>query len=523
MTSTMAGSVVAAASSSTLVSALASPARAASPVGDVVGKITVGYQGWFACIGDGSPINALVALEPELGPAARRPATPDHRAPGRTCASTPAATRPRTRTSATASRRRCSPPTTSRRSTPTSCGCSRTAATPPRCSGSTRPAARARPATRWRPRCAARPRRTGRKFYIMYDVTGWTNMQSEIKTDWTDQDVGATPPRRRTPGRTASRSSCIWGFGFNDANHPFSAGRLPRRHQLVQGPGLLRDRRGADASGAPASNDSRRRVPRRLPRVQHDLAVDGRADRRRRPAPTRSTTTSTSRDQADCNANGIDYQPCVLPGDLSGAPARARRLHVAAVLQHGPGRRCRASTSRCSTSTTRATRSPRPPRRRRRCPTNSGLLRARRGRHGLLLGLLPAPDRRRRPDAQGPDRADRRPGRPSRSSAAAAGHRTWRPAGRPRRAATSRTSGRAMRSTATRARYWESANNAFPQWIAGRPGRAATVGRIVLAAARRRGATRRRRCRCRAAPTARPSARSATRPPAPSTRRRATR
>jgi hypothetical protein len=30
----------------------------ASPVGDVVGKITVGYQGWFACIGDGAPINA---------------------------------------------------------------------------------------------------------------------------------------------------------------------------------------------------------------------------------------------------------------------------------------------------------------------------------------------------------------------------------------------------------------------------------------------------------------------------------
>ncbi len=29
-----------------------------SPVGDVVGKITVGYQGWFACKGDGSSINA---------------------------------------------------------------------------------------------------------------------------------------------------------------------------------------------------------------------------------------------------------------------------------------------------------------------------------------------------------------------------------------------------------------------------------------------------------------------------------
>ncbi|RZM18177.1 MAG: hypothetical protein EOO88_41435, partial [Pedobacter sp.] len=28
-----------------------------SPPGDVVGKITAGYQGWFAAIGDGSPIN----------------------------------------------------------------------------------------------------------------------------------------------------------------------------------------------------------------------------------------------------------------------------------------------------------------------------------------------------------------------------------------------------------------------------------------------------------------------------------
>ncbi|WP_220182974.1 hypothetical protein, partial [Sphaerisporangium album] len=57
MTSVVSGSALAAVGSSQLASALTSAASAASPPGDVVGKITVGYQGWFACIGDGAPIN----------------------------------------------------------------------------------------------------------------------------------------------------------------------------------------------------------------------------------------------------------------------------------------------------------------------------------------------------------------------------------------------------------------------------------------------------------------------------------
>ena len=62
---------------------------------------------------------------------------------------------------------------------------------------------------------------TGRKFYIMYDVTGWTNMQSEIKTDWTNKMTAhtASPAYARQNGKPVV---CIWGFGFNDDNHPFT-------------------------------------------------------------------------------------------------------------------------------------------------------------------------------------------------------------------------------------------------------------------------------------------------------------
>src|SRR4051812_8672160 len=53
-----AAAATAAGAAGAATTALAGPASAASGPGDVVGKITVGYQGWFACIGDGAPINA---------------------------------------------------------------------------------------------------------------------------------------------------------------------------------------------------------------------------------------------------------------------------------------------------------------------------------------------------------------------------------------------------------------------------------------------------------------------------------
>ena len=45
--------------------------RAASPPGDVVGKVTVGYQGWFSAAGDGSPVNAWGHSNLEMWPDVR--------------------------------------------------------------------------------------------------------------------------------------------------------------------------------------------------------------------------------------------------------------------------------------------------------------------------------------------------------------------------------------------------------------------------------------------------------------------
>ena len=62
----------------------------------------------------------------------------------------------------------------------------------------------------------------GRKFYLMYDVSGWTNMQPETKADWTNKmpALTASAACARQDGRPVVG---IRGFGFDDANHPWSA------------------------------------------------------------------------------------------------------------------------------------------------------------------------------------------------------------------------------------------------------------------------------------------------------------
>jgi len=57
-----------------------------------------------------------------------------------------------------------------------------------------------------------------RKFYVMYDISGWTKYPNEIKEDWTNTivkklNLTSSPAYAHQNGKPVV---CIWGFGFTD-------------------------------------------------------------------------------------------------------------------------------------------------------------------------------------------------------------------------------------------------------------------------------------------------------------------
>ncbi|WP_218825588.1 hypothetical protein, partial [Streptosporangium subroseum] len=221
MTTVMSGSALAAVSGTQLITALTSgaTAAAASPPGDVVGKITVGYQGWFAAPGDGAPINGWWHWSANMN----QPPSP---------ANTTIVAWPdmreytHTYPTAYANLNNGQPATLfssyDQQTVDTHFRWMRennidTAAlqrfNPMGGEGPTRDAM----ATKVRTAAEA----NGRKFYIMYDVTDWTTMQSEIKTDWTTKmkALTASPAYALQNGKPVVG---IWGFGFNDPKRPWA-------------------------------------------------------------------------------------------------------------------------------------------------------------------------------------------------------------------------------------------------------------------------------------------------------------
>ncbi|MFC9842188.1 glycoside hydrolase family 71/99-like protein [Streptomyces sp. NPDC060223] len=286
-------------------------APAASPPGDVVGKISVGYQGWFACKGDGAPIDGWWHWSQDMSRAPSLSNTtikswPDMREYSRGFAtdypnltSGAAATLftswdqqtvdthfrwMRENAIDTAALQRFNP------------------------FGSEGPT---RDAMAQKVRQAAEA--NGRKFYIMYDVTSWTSMQSQIKEDWTSkmQAHTASGSYARQNGKPVV---CIWGFGFNDSGRPFEPAPcldvvnwFKAQGCYVIGGVPTHWRTGTEDSRAGFS-DVYHAFNMISPWMVGRISSAAQSDQ--------FFTSVNTPDQADCDAHGIDYQPCVMPGDL---------------------------------------------------------------------------------------------------------------------------------------------------------------------------------------------------------------
>ena len=284
----------------------------ASPVGDVVGKITVGYQGWFACIGDGAPINAWwhwsqnwsQPPSPSNNVIKAWPDMREYSATYKTAYSNLNNGQPATLFSSYD------------QSTVNTHflwmqqnGCDTAALQRFNPNGSEGPT---RDAMAGKVRTAAET--YGRKFYIMYDVSGWTNMQSEIKADWTNK-MSAYTSSSAYAHQNGKPVVCIWGFGFNDNNHPWDAATCLDVVNWFKGQGCYviggvprewRTGTGGSRSGFLGVYHAFNMLS---PWMVGAIGNVNDSDN--------AYQTYTVPDQSDCSANGIDYQPCVLPGDVS--------------------------------------------------------------------------------------------------------------------------------------------------------------------------------------------------------------
>jgi hypothetical protein len=184
--------------------------QAGSPEGDVVGKVTVGYQGWFTAPGDSSAVNAWTHQNLDMWPDMREysvsyqttSANLGNGQPAKMFSSYDQSTVNlhfrwmQTYGIDCAALQRFSGELSDPRFKSMRDGMA----------GKVRTAAEA----------------TGRKFYIMYDISGHQDMQNVLKTDWTNTIKGAldllsSPAYAKQNGKPVV---CIFGMGYQGAPVP---------------------------------------------------------------------------------------------------------------------------------------------------------------------------------------------------------------------------------------------------------------------------------------------------------------
>ncbi|MBX7267318.1 discoidin domain-containing protein [Micromonospora sp. Llam7] len=453
----------------------ARPARAAGPPGDVVGKVTVGYQGWFACPGDGAPIGGwwhwsrdrFQPPSPTNTTIVSWPDTREYAHSYPTAYPSLGNGQPATLFSSY-----------DQQTVDThfrwmqEYGCDTAALQRFNPFGDEGPT---RDAMAVKVRGAAE--RFGRKFYIMYDVTGWTSMQSQLKQDWTTK-MSAYTASAAYARQSGKPVVCIWGFGFDDPGRPFTPAPCLDVIDWFKAQGCY------VIGGVPTYwrqgvNDSRPGFTE----VYHafDMLSPWMVGRTGTLAGLDDFHANVNvPDLADCVAHGIDYQPCVMPGDLSAGHRRhgdfywrhlynmvrlgAQGLYVSMFDEYNEGNQI-AKTSETQASTPAGVGIRALDEDGTRCSADYYLrITADGGR--MLKGQLPlTPVRPTAPVTDGgpPPTGDLAAGRPATASSQ---HGPF-------------TAGNAV--DGDRNSYWEGSNNAFPQWWQVDLGAAYPVNRLVLA------------------------------------------
>jgi hypothetical protein len=317
--SAAAGSVLAAVGAGKLAADRSAPATTvrltaadASAPGDVVGKITVGYQGWFACIGDGAPIDAWWHWSSNEG----QPPSPSNNV---------IKAWPDMSEYTNVFQTAYAPLGTGAPATLFSSFDQQTVST--HFQWMQQNGCDTAALQRFDPNTAEGPTRNAvtalvntaaqaydRKFYIMYDATGWTNMETEMPADWT-ANMSKYISSSAYAHQNGKPVVGIWGFGFNDTQHPWTAAACQSVINFFEGQGCY-VMGGVPTYWRTGVNDSRAGYLSVY--SSFNMISPWMVGRIGSAADSDSFYTNVNvGDQAYCNANGIDYQPCVLPGDVS--------------------------------------------------------------------------------------------------------------------------------------------------------------------------------------------------------------
>jgi len=155
-----------------------------------------------------------------------------------------------------------------------------------------------------------------RKFYVMYDISGWDTWQDDLKTDWATHIMGElhlldSPAYAKQNGKPVV---AIWGLGYS--GHPGTPQTTLAVVQYFQGLGLYviggvgNDWRTADGTrwsqaGFLGVYDALDAISPWMVGVVGDAA-----------GSDANRAAYNEGDVAYLHARGKHYQPCVLPGDL---------------------------------------------------------------------------------------------------------------------------------------------------------------------------------------------------------------